>query len=112
MTHERSLCGLRLRVDVLELRSSVLQVLANLFALGDELTGCTAPIREQLLEALAADALPISFEAADVALYLRLGLVLDLIVELDEGLSKLAHQVGVYMNCCHSMELLSSGCHW
>ncbi|HEU0000273.1 MAG TPA: hypothetical protein VFQ36_05210 [Ktedonobacteraceae bacterium] len=87
----------------------VLQVATDVFALGNDAAGGGAPFLEHLLEALAADALPVTFEAADVVLNLWLSLVVELVVKLDEDLAELAHQVGIYMNCSHSTGLFSFG---
>jgi len=83
------------------LGSGVLQVLSDLIALLLELIDGSDPSLEHLLETLTADALPVSFKVADVALNLRSGLVTDLVVELHEKLSELAHHIGIYMNCSH-----------
>jgi hypothetical protein len=81
--------------------SGVLQVLSDLIALLLELIGSSDPFLEHLLETLAADALPVAFKVADVVLNLWSGLVTDLIVELHEKLSELAHYIGIYMNCSY-----------
>ena len=76
-------------------------MLSDLIALLLELIGSSGPFLEHLLETLAADALPVAFKVADVVLNLRSGLVTDLIVELHEMLSELAHYISIYMNCRH-----------
>ena len=94
-------------IDVFELLGGVLQMATEIFALSNDVLSGSAPLLVQLLKALAADALPVTFELTCIALNLGLNLVLNLVVELDEDLAKLAHQVGIDMNSSHSSELSS-----
>ncbi|HEV7234695.1 MAG TPA: hypothetical protein VGN15_00855 [Ktedonobacteraceae bacterium] len=88
-------------INLLEAGGCVLQVTTNIFTgLHDALRGGT-PILVQLLVPLAADALPVALKRAGVILNLWLDLVADLVVELDEDLAQIAHEVGIYVNCSH-----------
>jgi hypothetical protein len=101
----KEVSSLRL-VCALEPLSRILQVAANVFAVLNNLVYSGAPILKQLLETLAAYTLPITLEIANMTLDLRADLIGNLIVELDEYLSQLAHQIGIYMNGGHKILLL------
>src|SRR5712691_8344704 len=79
----------------------------DLLAFGDEVTDGDPPFLEHRLKPLAADALPVTFKLTDVVLNLRCNLVVELIVELHEHLTKLAYHVGIDLNDRHSTGLLS-----
>jgi len=90
-------------VGLLEVLSGVLQVTAKVFTGLHDLSSGRTPLLVELVVTLAADALPVAFKLAHVALDLRLDLIADLIIKLEEDGTELTHQVSVYMNCRHCL---------
>jgi hypothetical protein len=88
-------------INLLEAGGRVLQVTPNIFTGLHNLLRGRTPLLVQLLVPLAADALPVTLKIAGVILNLWLYLVADLVVELDEDLAQIAHEVGIYVNCSH-----------
>jgi hypothetical protein len=81
--------------------SRILQVAANVLAVLYNVVHRTTPFLKHLLESLAANALPIALEPTDMMLDIGTDLIGDLLIKLDEYLTQLAHQIGIYMNCSH-----------
>jgi hypothetical protein len=88
-------------VGVLELLCGALQVATEVLTSLYNLVSSGTPLLHQVLEPISANALPVVLKLARVVLNVWLDLVLNLVIELDENLTELTHQVGIYVNNAH-----------
>src|SRR5581483_1039101 len=71
---------------------------ANALAQFHQLAGMRFPLMEQLLEMLSADPLPVRFQLGNAIADGRDRVVFNLLIELIEAASDIAHDIGVDMN--------------
>jgi hypothetical protein len=79
----------------------MLQVLSQLFAVCGELSNGGTPLNQDFIEVLIADANPIAFELRGSMSDLRLKLVGNLLIEIDEDVAEVTHKVGINVNLSH-----------